>query len=134
VSFVVLSFIADDSAVTGDGVHADDPVGAALRAGLPVTAPGGGYLMLHETTVGRVSTTAAASAVLRAVAGAEILMFVFPGEERCAASTVISADGRVRVRIDFGDADRAECERALRGLEPLLDLLHDVAVEVTLDV
>jgi hypothetical protein len=131
VSVVVISFDADDDDLDVGAVV--DPVGVAARRGFPVTAPGGGHLLLHDTTVGRVDTTAAASAVLRTVAGAELLLFVFPGEERCAASTIEGASGRVIVRVDFGEAPRAECERALRSLETLLDALPAVAIEVTLD-
>jgi len=113
VSFIVVSFRADRSATDADSVDGGaavdavdviDVVDVVEKAGFPLQARGGGYLLLHGTTVGKVETSEKAWAVLRTMREAELLVFILDDAERCIACHVQSSSGRVAVRLNLDGA------------------------------
>lgn len=122
-----MSTLSVSFTATADDV--DDVVGALERRGFPCRGRGGGYLVLHGVTVGKVATSASASAVLRAVDGAELLLFLHDDHERCVASAVFVREARVVVQLNLADAPADEVKAAALAVERLLDGLPDVRLE-----
>ena len=127
---MIVSTLSVSFAATADDV--DDVVGAIERRGFPCRGRGGGYLVLHGNTVGSVATSASASAVLRAVEGAELLLFLHEDHERCVASTVFVRESRVVVQLNLADAPADEVKAAALAVERVLDGLPDVLLEGSL--
>ncbi len=140
VSFIVVSFAAGQAVTAvndagGDAVDiSDDVVAVVERAGFPVQARGGGYLLLHGTTVGKVSSSSTAWAALRHVAEAELLMFVFDDEDRCVACQIQWHSGRIAVRMNLEGAPDDDVRMVMRRVNLLLDTLPDVEVEASVAV
>jgi hypothetical protein len=140
VSFIVVSFRADRSATAVDsvdgGVAVDviDVVDVVERAGFPLQARGGGYLLLHGSTVGKVTTSEKAWEVLRTMREAELLVFILEDVERCIACQVQSSSGRVTVRLNLDGAPEDDVRAAMRWVNTLLDTLPDVEVEASVAV
>lgn len=122
MSRLSLSFLA-----AADDV--DDVVGALERRGFPCQPHSGGYLVLHGVTVGRVASSQQASAVLRAVEGTELLMFLHEDQDRCVASAVLVRESRIVVHLNLADAPVDEVRAAAVAVERLLDGLPDVRLE-----
>ena len=140
VSFIVVSFAAGQgvtavSNAAGDAFDiSDDIVAVVERVGFPVQARGGGYLLLHGTSVGKVSSSAKAWAALRHVADAELLMFIFDDEDRCVACQIQWHSGRIAVRMNLEGAPDDDVRVAMRRVNLLLDTLPDVEVEASVAV
>jgi hypothetical protein len=83
-------------------------------------------------TVGRVATSASTSAVLRAVEGTELLLFLHEDQERCVASAVFVRESRVVVQLNLAEAPADEVKAAALAVERLLDGLPDVRLEGSL--
>jgi hypothetical protein len=125
-----VSTLSVSFAASADDV--DDVVGALERRGFPCQGRGGGYLVLHGVTVGRVATSASTSAVLRAVEGTELLLFLHEDQERCVASAVFVRESRVVVQLNLAEAPADEVKAAALAVERLLDGLPDVRLEGSL--
>ncbi len=108
--------------VTFDVDHGDheDVVGAVERRGFPVSSPSGGYLILHGTTVGKAASSDKASAILRAVAEAEILLFVLADAERCVATRITIGNGKISVRLNLEGAPDEDIMTASRAVFTLV--------------
>jgi hypothetical protein len=127
VSTLTISFAASDD-------DADDVVAACERRGFPVQGRGGGYLVLHGDTVGKVATSQSASAVLRAVGGAEILLFLHEDSSRCVASRIEVREARVVVQLHLAGAPADEVKVVAVAIERLLDGLPEVRIEGALAI
>ncbi len=109
-----------------------DVVGACERRGFPCQGKRGGYLVLFGDTVGTLATSQAASAVLRTVTGAELLLFLHDDDARCVASSIDLRDGRVVVQLNLADAPTDEVKAVATAVARLLDGLPDVRIEGSL--
>jgi hypothetical protein len=113
VSHIAVTFGVDDG-------EDDDIVGAVERRGFPVQSPGGGYLILHGTTVGKAPSSVRASAILRAVVEAEILLFVLADAERCVATRISVGQGKICVRLNLEGAPDDDVIAASRAVVALV--------------
>ncbi len=109
-----------------------DVVGVCERLGFPCQGKRGGYLVLFGDTVGTLTSSQAASAVLRTVNGAELLLFLHDDDARCVASSIGLREGRVVVQLNLADAPAEEVKAVAKAVERLLDGLPDVRIEGSL--
>ena len=114
MSHIIVSFGVEH------GDH-EDVVAAVERRGFPVSSPRGGYLILHGTTVGKAPSSEKASAILRAVAEAEILLFVLADAERCVASRISVGNGKISVRLNLEGAPDEDVVAAGRAVFALVE-------------
>lgn len=122
-----MSTLSVSFAASADDV--DDVVAALERRGFPCQGRGGGYFVLHGVTVGKVATSSQAWAVLRAVEGTELLLFLHDDAERCVASAVFLRETRVVVQLNLAEAPADEVKAAALAVERLLDGLPEVRLE-----
>lgn len=140
MSFIEISFSSSLSssptAPQTPGLHFNvhDVVAAAVAAGFPLKGAQGHFCILHGDRVGQLPTTQLASVALRELDGAEILMFVYEGFERCVACKLhyVDVTERVVVRLNLEGAPPEEQHEAARALTAIIDALPEVQLQAEL--
>ena len=143
MAFIEVSFEAPAAATSpaAPGLHFGgvDVVAVAIAAGFPLRGAQGRFCILHGDRVGQLPTSQLASVALRELPGAEILMFLYEGFDRCVACHIRpheeaseSGGRRVVLRINLAGSPTEEQHEAARALSPLLDRLTGVKLQAEL--